>query len=137
MKLKKVFKLNELGNGLIEIEPGQFEPLSVLKQMARLSYETAPCPFHHFIVPFEIESEMCDLSAYITQNRLQMDYVNGRLCDTYAYIEGKKIIFESDRFARHRGSALAFLLLLATQLGLDVEGSQVGGTGFEPVASTV
>lgn len=125
--MKKPFKVKEIGNGLIEIEPGHIEPLQVLKQMARLSYETAFCPFHHFVVPFEIDSEMCDIPSYIIQDRLQMDYVNGRLCDTYAHIEGEKIIFEGSRFALHRGSPQAFLLLLATQLGVELEGTIANG----------
>lgn len=82
MEFRKAFKVRELSNGLIEIEPVQIEPLYVLKKMAKLSYETATCPFHRFLVPFEVEAEMSDLSAYISQNRLCMDYVNGRLCDT-------------------------------------------------------
>lgn len=116
----------ELLEGFVEIEFEGVEPLTVLEEIARISYETAPCPLHHFVVPFEIEATLSDLSNLIKDNSLCMDYVNGRLCGTYAFVRGRKVLFDKERFLRERGSPEIFLILLRERV-LSKVGATTGG----------
>ncbi len=109
-------KIRYLDEGFVEIEPQGISPLRVLEQIAIISYETADCPLHHFIMPFEIDPQLSDITGFVRNGSIQMDYVNGRLCSTYAYISGKKILFDGRRFERDRGSTKAFLTLLSYRI---------------------
>lgn len=88
----------------------------VLEEIARLSYELAETIPPWFVQPFDIPAHGVDFKAFIGEQGLQMDYVNGRLCSTYVEIRGGKHLFDAKRFKEDRGSPEAFLSLVKEQL---------------------
>jgi hypothetical protein len=105
-----------VGEDFIEIALGELSAEVVLEEMARLSYETANSPLPNFAMPFDIPSSLVDFGSLITDDGLQMDFLNGRLCSTHVEIRGERLIFDAKRFSDDRGSPEVFLILLRENL---------------------
>ena len=100
----------------IEIKPGELTPERVLKEMARVPYQTADSPLPAFIQPFEVPAPLVDFKGLITDGGLHMDYLNGKQCNTDVKRRNDQLFFNANRFSRDRGSPDVFVNLLEEKL---------------------
>jgi len=89
----------------IVVLPGELSREGVLEEMARLSYETASSPFPGYIQPVEIPASLVDFKGLITEEGLDLDYLNGRLCSTYVERREDRLVFDARHFEEDRGVA--------------------------------
>lgn len=100
----------------IEILPEGQSIETVLKELARLSYEMAETVPPHFVQPFEVPPSLVDFGDLATENGVHLEYLNGRRCSTHVARRGGRYFLDARAFKEDRGSPEAFLKLLKKRL---------------------
>ncbi len=100
----------------IEITPGPQSIAVVLETIAKLSYVKAVPVQLGYLQPFKLPVDVINFSQFIHEDKLYMDYVNGRRCKTSIRINAGRLIFNAFLFERDRGAVEPLLEAVKDEL---------------------
>ncbi|MBW1682702.1 MAG: hypothetical protein JRH05_09650 [Deltaproteobacteria bacterium] len=100
----------------VELDPRPFPPERVLAEMARLAYDQAACPLPKFIQPVEVHPSLVDFRALVTDEGVDLEFLNGRFCGLRVKRRGGMLILDAGLLREVHGSVEGFLRLLDLRL---------------------